>query len=249
MADPGFDNTDNIGINDGDAPGSSSGLDPGVETAIIVNVVVWVFILGLFLFLWMYCRPTRPRRIDNKANKNNSTTNQKSRNHPSLISRFWRTQSHKAEIQDYAAGLELGRRVDGEFAAHGEPEEEQSGERVNPGSLPLGVTPLYTPTLPSSRARNEETEPQSSVIGKLKKIFRAREGKGKGAQGERRRKAGDEESLMGVKVKEEEEEKGELEEVEVEVKKPAKWSTRGSEEPPPPAYESLAEDQQHHKGT
>jgi hypothetical protein len=269
------DDPSDTNINNNDVPPNSSGLDPGIETAIIVNVVVWVFIGSLFLFL--YCTLCRPIRRISKANNSKTKTPRSS-----LISWFWRKRNHEA-VRNEAARVELGR-ADGEFTAHGEREEEriratrtggrrkrsssvsillaiffrktkeQNGERINPGPLQPGVMSATTPT-PFSGAQNEET--QLGVIAKPKKLFMAKEGKGKGkeTQGEirkgisfgpffwrlktdvvttERRDGGDEESLIGM---EEEKKEG----LEVDVKKPAKRSTWESEAPP--AYESLAEDQ------
>lgn len=187
-----------------------------------------------------------------------------------------------------AARAEL-RRADREFPAHGEREEErikvagtgsrrkrssfvsklvailfrkktkeQNDEGINLGPLQPGVMSTSTPT-PLSGARNGEIQP--GVMAKFKKLFMAKEGKGKGKEtqeetrkgsyfgpffwwlkadvmSEERRDGGDEESLIGI---EEEKREG----LEVEVKKPARWSTWESEAPP--AYESLVEDQ-HHEG-
>jgi hypothetical protein len=271
MSDPSLGDPGDTTINNDDVP-SSSGLDPGVETAIIVNVVVWVFIGGLFLFL--YCALCRPARRIKKVN--NSRTKAPK---PSLIYWLWRKHNHEA------ARAEL-ERVDREFAVHGEREEErirvartggrrkrssfvsklvailfrkkakeQNGERINLGPLQPGVMSTSTPT-PFSGARNEEIQPGG--IARLKELFMAKEEKGKETQGEtrkgsyfgpffrrlktdvvsaERRDGGDEESLIGM------EEEKKREELEVEVKKPAKRSTWESEALP--AYESLAEDQQH----
>jgi hypothetical protein len=198
MSDPSLGDPSDTIINDDDVSPNSSGLDPGIETAIIVNVVVWVFIGSLFLFL--YCTLFRPARRINKAN--NSRTEAPK---PSLIHWLWRKRNHEAPRNE-AARVELGR-ADREFAAHGEREEErirvtrtgrgrkrssfasklvailfrkkteeQNGERINLGPLQPGVMSTSTPT-PSSGARNEERQP--GVIAKLKKLFMRKEGKGK----------------------------------------------------------------------
>jgi hypothetical protein len=43
MSDSSLGDPGDTTINNDDVPPNSSGLDPGVETAIIVNVVVWLF--------------------------------------------------------------------------------------------------------------------------------------------------------------------------------------------------------------
>jgi hypothetical protein len=272
MSDPSLGDPGDTIINDDDVP-NSSGLDPGIEIAIIVNVVVWLFIGSLFLFL--YCTFFRPARRINKAN--NSRTKAPK---PSLIHWLLRKRNHEA------ARVELGR-ADREFAAHGEREEErigatrtgsgrkrssfvgklvailfrkkteeQNGERIYLGPLQPGVMFTSTPT-PSSGARNEERQP--GVIAKLKKLFMTKEGEGKGKETQGETRKGNyfgpffwwlKTDVVSAERRNGGDEEGLMgmeeekkEGLEVEVKKPAKRSTWGSEAPP--AYESLAEDQYH----
>jgi hypothetical protein len=206
MSDPSLGDTGDTIIND-DAPSNSSGLDPGIETAIIVNVVVWVFIGGLFLCL--YCTFFRPLRRISKANNSRTKTPKPSPKHW-----LWRNRNHEA-VRGEAVRVELGR-ADREFAAHGEREEErirvtrtgggrkrpslaskllpiffsskkteeQNGERINLGPIQTGGMSTSTPTS-SSGARNEEIH--LIAIPNLKKLFMAKEEKGKERKGETRK--------------------------------------------------------------
>jgi hypothetical protein len=274
MSDPSLGDPGNTITNDDDVPPNSSGLDPGIETAIIVNVVVWFFIGSLFLFL--YC--TFIRRF-NKAN--NSRTKAPK---PSLIHWQWRKRNREA-LRSEATRVELGR-ADREFAAHGEREEEriwvtktgggrkrpsfvsklvailfrkkteeQNGERINLGPLQPGVMSTSTPTPPSG-ARNEERQP--GMIAELKKLFMTKEGKGKGkeTQGETRKSyfgpffwwlKTDVVSVERRNGRDEESLMGMEEEKREGLEVEVKKPARRSTwgSEAPPAYESLAEDQHH----